>query len=132
MDILSLIREAYIILAHNLPDHVFSFLIRANLLLACPIVAAFLGYSKGLRSPKVQSTLMAVGALAGFSMPIQFMLGPSPWRPGQVFILALGCLLLPVIFALLAHPYLGMQKKIRKYTYIGLAALFILNLFLRR
>ena len=132
MDILSTTWELYSNFAHNLPEHVFSFLIRANLLLACPIAAAFLGFSQGLRSQKVQATLMAIGALAALSIPIEFMLGTSSLRPWLVMVLVLGCWYLPALLAQLAHPHLGVQLKILKYTRIGLAALFILNLFLGR
>ena len=132
MDILSLIWKLYLSLSHNLPDHVLSFLIRANLLLACPVTVAFLGYMQGVRNQRALASLMAIGALAGLSIPIEFMLEPSAWRPWLLLTLILGCLFLPIVFAPRAHPHLGMHKKILKYTYIGLVVLFILNLFVGR
>jgi len=132
MDIISYIWKAYSNLTHNLPLPVLSFLLRATLLLVCPIIAAYLGFSNGVRSQKVQATLMAVGVLAGLSIPIHMLLEPTALRPWLVMVLILGCWYLPVAFAYLAHPHLGVQAKILKYTRIGLAALFILNLFLRK
>jgi hypothetical protein len=132
MDILTLGKETYINLALSLPDHVFSFLIRANLLLACPIIAAYIGFSQGQRNQKVQITLMAIGALISLSIPIDFMLEEPSWRPILLVVLVLGGSYLPVFAGYLVHPHLGMQAKVQKYTRIGLAVLFILNLFMGR
>lgn len=132
MDILSLIRELYINQAYNLPDHIFSFLLRANLLILCPAAAAYAGYSQGVRNQKVQTSLMAVGVLAGLSIPVEFMLGPSLGRPVIVIILILGCWFHPLILARYAHSYPGIKQKIIRYTRAALAILFILNLFIGR
>ena len=132
MDIFSILKELYSDFALNLPAHVISFLIRINLLLACPIAAAYMGYCQGLRSPKVQTILMAIGAMAALSIPIEFMLEPSVWRPVLVLILALGCWYLPVLLCIFAHPFLGMQRSILRNTRIAIAILFIVNLFLGR
>jgi len=101
MDILTRIWELYSGFSYNLPDPVFSFLIRANLLLACPIIAAYLGFAQGFRSQKLQATLMAVGVLAGLSIPIHTLLEPTILRPWLVMVLILGCWYLPVAFAYL-------------------------------
>ncbi len=132
MDILTRIWELYTGFSYNLPTAVFSFLLRANLLLLCPIAAAYLGFSQGFRSQKVQASLMGIGILAGLSIPIHMLLEPTILRPWLVMALTLGGWHLPVAAAYLVHPHLGVQAKILKYTRIGLAAFFILNLFIGR
>jgi len=101
-----------------------------NLLLTCPIAAAYLGFSQGLRSQKIQAVLLAVGAMAALSIPIDFMVEASSWRPVLVFITILATWYLPVLFAYLAHPHWGMQTKIQKHLRIAIALLFIVNIFL--
>ena len=130
MDILSLIRELYINAAQDLPDHILSFLIRANLLILCSAAAAYAGRSQGIMNQKVQSSLVALGALIGIGMPVDFMMVPAGGRPVAVFILMLGCWFHPLLLAKHAHTYPAIQVKIIQYTRISLAILFILNLFL--
>ena len=81
---------------------------------------------------KAQASMMAIGALVGLSIPIEFMLEQTSWRPVILFFLIVGCVLLPALLAINIHPYPGIHKKFLKYTYVSLAVLFILNLFLGR
>ena len=129
MDILSYIWEVYSSLTCNLPVSVFSFLIRANLLLLCPIAAAYIGFHQGLRSQKIQAILMIIGVLIAISIPLyRVVLTPSIWRPWLTLILVLGCWYLPIAFSFLAHPHFGTQLKVIKYTRLIIAGLFLINL----
>lgn len=132
MDILSFIWEAYSRLVYNLPVYVFSFLLRANLLLICPLVAAYIGFSQGIRNQKIQIILMVIGLLLGLSIKLDRALSPSPLRPWVTIILVLGLWFGPVPLSFLAHPSKGVQVKVIKYTRITLITLFILNGFIWR
>ena len=132
MDIISFVWEAYSNLTYNLPTAVFSFLLRANLLLLCPIAAAYIGFSQGLRNQRIQAVLMTIGVLVAISIPLHKFMTPSIWRPWLTMILVLGCWYLPAVFSFLAHPRLGTQATVLKYTRITLAVLFVLNLMFWR
>lgn len=132
-DIISSAWSGYSTLTCNLPSAVFSFLLRANLLLLCPIIAAYIGFAQGLRSPRIQAVLMTVGALVAISIPLpQGMLRPSLLRPWLTMILVLGGWYLPVIFSFLAHSRLGTQAKVLSSTRLILVVLFLLNLMFWR
>jgi len=130
MDIISWLWRTYSDFTYNLPPEVFSFLLRACLLLLCPIAAAYVGFSRGLRSPKIQTILMVIGLLVAISIPLpDEIIYPSIWRPWLTILLLLGCWFLPVPFSFLAHPRLGTQMTVLHSTRIALAILFVLNLF---
>lgn len=129
MDIITFIWKVYSDFTYNLSPAVFSFLLRANLLLLCPILAAFVGFSQlGLRSHRLQAVLMVIGILVASSVPLDRLLEPSALRPWLVFFLLLGAWFLPVLFSFLAHPGLGTQVKVLRITRITLVILFVLNL----
>lgn len=128
MDIINCFSQAYSNLTNNMPLAVFSFLLRANLLLLCPIIAAYIGFSQGLRSQKLQAISMVFGALVAISLPLpEALLHPSLWRPWLTMLLLLGAWYLPVPFSFLAHPRMGTQGRVLKHTRLILAGLFLLN-----
>ena len=128
MDILSWIGSVYSDFTYNLSPSVFSFLLRANLLLLFAAIAAYIGHSQlGLRSPQFQAVLIVLGALIAISIPLDRFMEPSSLRPWVTVILLLGFLFLPVIVAINAHPWQGSQKKILRITQITLAILYLLN-----
>jgi ABC-type Na+ efflux pump permease subunit len=129
MDILSWIWNGYSSLTYNLSPAVFSFLLRANLLLLFAAIAAYIGRAQlGLSSPQFLAVLMVIGILIAISIPLDRLMEPSALRPWLTVILLLGFLFLPVIVAINAHPWQGSQKKILRITQITLAILFVLNL----
>lgn len=129
VDVITFIWSAYSDLTNNLPPALFAFLLRANLLLACPIAAAFIGFSQGIRSQRLQAVLMVFGALVAISLPLpEALMLPSLWRPWLTMVLILGLWCLPVPFSFLAHPRLGTQAKVLKYTRLVLAGLFLINI----
>jgi hypothetical protein len=133
MDVISWIWKVYSDFTFNLSPAVFSFLLRANLLLLCPILAAYIGFSQlGLRSHRLQAVLMVIGALVASSVPLDRFMEPSALRPWLTFVLLLGAWYLPVVFSFLAHPQLGAQAKVLKATRIALVVLFVLNLIFWR
>ena len=133
MDIISWIWTGYSSLTCNLPPAVFSFLLRANLLLLCPVIAAYIGFAQGLRSPRIQAVLMTIGALVAVSIPlVDRIMEPSTLRPWLTFILLLGCWYLPVVFSFLAHPQLGAQVRVLRAVRLTLVILFVLNLIFWR
>jgi hypothetical protein len=133
MDIISDVWNGYSSLTCNLPPSVFSFLLRANLLLLCPVIAAYIGFSQlGLRSHRLQAVLMVIGALVAISIPLDRFMAPSALRPWLTIILLLGCWYLPVVFSFLAHPRLGTQARVLRTTRITLVILFVLNLIFWR
>jgi hypothetical protein len=128
MDIISWIWNGYSSLTYNLPSTVFSFLLRANLLLLCPVIAAYIGFSQIGRSHRLQAILMVIGALVAISIPLEWLTVPSAWRPWTIIILLAGCWYLPVIFSFLAHRELGTQARVLRATRITLVLLLVLNL----
>lgn len=130
MDIFSAAWELYIRLIHQIPDTVFSFLLRANLLLLGPIIAAYIGFMQGVRNRKLQIVLMATGALAAISIPLHGLMASRALLPWLFIALLLGCWYLPLVFSFLAHPHRGSQIKITKGTRWAVAVLFLLNLLL--
>ncbi len=134
MDILSWIWNGYSSLTYNLPPAVFSFLLRANLLLLFPVIFAYIGFSQlGLRSRRLQAVLMGIGALIAISIPlVDRIMEPSILRPWLTFILLLGCWYLPVVFSFLAHPQLGAQVRVLRAVRLTLAILLVLNLIFWR
>jgi len=127
MDIISFVWEAYSNLTYNLPVAIYSFMLRANLLLLCPILVAFLAFRQGVRNQKIQAALMAVGILVAISLPLNRFMTPTMWRPFMVLLLVLGLWNLPVVFCWLAVPRLDMQAKVLKITRWVLCGLFMLN-----
>lgn len=132
MDILSFTWEVLSTFTHHLPVYIFSFLLRANTILLCPLVAAYIGFSQGIRNQKIQIILMIIGLLIGLSIPVDRALSPTPLRPWVTIILILGLWYGPIPLSFLAHPSKGVQTKIIKYTRIVLVCLFALNCFLWR
>ncbi len=134
MDIISWIWNGYSSLTYNLSPSVFSFLLRANLLLLCPIIAAYIGFSQlgQLCSHRLQAVLMIIGALVAISIPLEWLTVPSAWRPWTIIILLAGCGYLPVLFSFLAHRGLGTQARVLRITRIALVVLFLLNLIFWR
>ena len=129
MDVITFTWSAYSSLTNNLPPALFGFLLRANLLLACPVIAAYIGFSQGVRSHRLQAILMVFGALVAISLPLpRELMHPSLWRPWLTMILLLGLWYLPVPFSFLAHPRMGAQAKVLKYTRLTLIGLFLLNI----
>jgi len=130
MDIISFVWEAYSNLTYNLPVAIYSFMLRANLLLLCPIIAAFLAFRQGVRNQKIQAALIVIGLLGAMSIPLHKFMEPTMWRPWLVLFLVLGLLYLPVVFSWLTVPRLDMQAKVLKVTRWVLLALFLLNLIM--
>ena len=88
MDVISWIWKVYSDFTFNLSPAVFSFLLRANLLLLCPILAAYIGFSQlGLRSHRLQAVLMVIGALVASSVPLDRFMEPSALRPWLTYVL---------------------------------------------
>ena len=132
MDIISFVWEAYSNLTYNLPTAIYSFLLRANLLLLCPIIAAFLAFRQGVRNQKIQTALIAVGILIAISLPLNRFMTPTMWRPWLVLFLVLGLWYLPIVFSWLAVPRLDIQAKILRVTRCTLLVLLLLNLMFWR
>ena len=130
-NIFSATGESYVRLVHMMPVSAFSFLLRANLLLLCPIAIAYTGFSQGLRNPKLQIILMATGLLVACSVPSDYLMIPFQLRP-WVFLLALGLWFIPIPFSFLIHPGKKVQEKVVKYTRIALTILFVLNCLIWR
>lgn len=129
MDILSWIGEVYSAFTCNLPPAVFGFLLRANLMLLFAAIAAYVGRVQlGLSSPQFLAVLMVLGILIAISIPLDRLMEPFALRPWLTFILLAGFLSLPIIVAVNAHPWQGIQKKILRVTQITLAVLLVLNL----
>ena len=129
MDIFSKIWEIYSGIAHALPVPVYSFLLRANILLLLPAVIAYLGFSRGgWRSQQLQVMLMIAGLLIGLSLPLDRFVYPNGFRPWTVILLITGLVYLPGIVAFLCQPRLERQYRLRMYIHIGLAVLFVANL----
>lgn len=129
MDIISFIWSAYSSLTNNFPPALFGFLLRANLLLACPIIAAYIGFSQGIRSHRFLAILMVFGALSAISLPLpEALMERSHWRPWLTMFLIIGLWSLPIPFSFLAHPRLGTQDKVLKFTRLILAGLFLINI----
>ena len=132
MDIISYVWEAYSNLTYNLPVAIYSFMLRANLLLLCPIIAAFLAFRQGVRNQKIQAALIAFGLLVAISIPLHKFMEPTIWRPWLVLFLILGLWSLPIVFSWLAVPRLDMQAKLLKITRWVIFGLFLLNLMFWR
>ncbi len=129
MNIITFIWSAYSNLTNSFPPALFGFLLQANLLLACPIIAAFLAFSQGVRSQRLNRAIMVLGALVAISLPIPAVLmQPSPWRPWLTMALLLGLWLLPIPFAFLAQPRHGAQAAVCNYTRLVLVGLFLINI----
>ena len=122
--------KAYSNFTYNLPAPIYSFLLRANLLLLCPIIAAYIGFSQGIRNRKLQIVLMATGALVAISIPLHGLMASRALLPWLFIAVLLGCWYLPLVFSFLAHPHRGSQIKITKGTRWAIAVLFLLNLLL--
>ena len=127
MNIFDFFWEGYTAFTRNLPTAAYSFLLRANLLLLCPIIAAYIAFSKGIRSQRIQTALMVVGLLVALSIPLHRFMRPTIWRPWAVLFLGLGLWYLPVALAYLLAPLIGTQVKLVVYARWTLAGLFILN-----
>ena len=132
MDIISMAWAAYSNFTYNLPAPIYSFLLRGNLLLLCPIIAAFIAFKQGVRNRKIQTALMVFGLLVAISIPLHKFMMPTMWRPWLVMLLVLGLWHLPSVLSWLAVPQISMQAKIQKYTRLTLAALFLINLLFWR
>lgn len=133
MDILSWIGRVYSDFTYNLSPSVFSFLLRANLLLLFAVISARLGHSQlGMRSPQFLAVLMGLGTLIAISIPLDRFMEPSALWPWLIFFFLAGCLVLPVSVAKKAHPWQGRQKKVLKIIWGILAILFVLNLIFFR
>lgn len=131
MDVLSIGVEYLANFIRNLPNPIFSFLLRINLILIGPIIAAYIGFKHcGIRNQKAQVALMCVGAAIGLSIPLDRFMVLTHARTILFVPLLLGCWYLPNIFAYLAHPYIGAQSKITMYARYLIAGMFLLNLFL--
>lgn len=129
MDIFTYIWAGYTDLTNNLPPALFGYLLRANLLLAMPIAAAYIGFSQGIRSQRLLAILMAAGFLVAISLPLPTALvHPSQWRPWLTMILLIGLWYLPLPFSFLAHPRLGTQARVLKWTRLTLVVMFLLNI----
>ena len=129
MNIITFIWSAYSDLTNNLPPALFGFMLHANLLLACPIAAAYIGFSQGIRSQRLLAVLMVFGVLVAISLPLPtILMEPSYWRPWLTMLLILGLWYLPIPFSFLAHPRLGTQAKVLKYTRLIFAGLFLINI----
>lgn len=133
VDIITYWAQAASSFVNNLPPALIAYLLRANLLLACPIIAAYIGFTQGIRSQRVLAILMVFGALVGINIPLPVvLLYPSPWRLWLTLALFLGLFYLPVPFSFLAHPRLGTQAKVLSITRLILAGLFLLNILFWR
>ena len=131
MDVLSLAVEYLTNFIRQLPDPTFSFLLRINLLLIGPIIAAYIGFTHcGIRNQKAQVAIMCLGAAIGLNIPLYRFMGLTHARSILFVPLLLGCFYLPNMLAYLAHPYIGAQSKITMYARYIIAALFLLNLFI--
>lgn len=128
MDIISLLFGAYREAAYALPSPIYSFLLRANIILLIPTLIAYAGFSKGLRNTTVQTLLIILGILAGLSLPIENYVSTNSWRPWLVALLLLGLIYLPSAISYLAEPRLGYQLKLRRRIKVGLFLLFLINL----
>lgn len=129
MDIFTFLWSGYADLTNSFPPALFGFLLRANLMLAFPVLAAYIGFSQGIRSQRLLAVLMAFGALAAISLPLPMvLLDPSPWRPWLTMVLLVGLWYLPIPLSHLAHPWQGSQGKVLRSVRLALAALFLLNI----
>ncbi|MDF7824373.1 hypothetical protein P4B35_10150 [Pontiellaceae bacterium B12227] len=129
MDILTKIWETYAEFARDLPAPVYSFLLRANIMLLFPAIIAYLGFSRGgWRSQKLQMLLIIAGLLVGLSLPLGRMVYSNGFRPWMVIILITGLFYLPGTVAFLCEPRRGHQELLRKRILIALAVLFVINL----
>ena len=132
MDIFSAAWEFYIRWIHQMPDAVFSYLLRVNLLLLIPIIVAYVSFTQGVRNRKLQIILMTAGALVAISLPLHDFTALRALLPWLFIVLLLGCWYLPLVFSFLAHPHPDIQEKITKGTRYIIAILFILNLIFYR
>lgn len=129
MDIISQFWNEYSTFATQLPDAIYSFLIRANTILLTPAAIAYAGFIKGWRNSAAQTFLIVLGMLMGLSMPINsYLLYNDHWRAWAIPLLVTGLFYLPCALAFLRDPRLGEQLKLRKRIQFGLIALFIINL----
>lgn len=129
MDIFSKIFDTYAAFAYCLPVSVFSFLLRANVLLLLPVGIAYLGFTRGgWRSRKLQHLMIVVGLLIGLSLPLDRLVHPSGFRPMMVIVLITGLIYLPAALAFFCEPRWERQYRLRKRIHIGLAILFVINL----
>lgn len=131
MDILTAIWEWLRPILGDLPIYIYSFLLRANIVMGLPAVAVLIGFKKfGWRSNRFNTLLLYAGFIFGLTVPLGDLDYQSPLRPWLVMIFTINLLYLPSLWAFLMEPWWQPQKIIRTRISWALFILFIANFFM--